>query len=181
MERESPSRFPQTEEPWRPSHDPRAVALTVVLPTFMVVLDTSVANVSLPYVAGTLSASTHEATWMLTSYLVANQGSAKYLVAVQSSNEADSLILATNKPVMALGGFSGSDPILTTDELTSLVRAGVVRFFLVRSGGFGQPPRALGPGGQNGITSWVTQNCTPVSVGASGYGGQLYDCQPTGS
>ena len=117
----------------------------------------------------------------LTSYLVANQGSAKYLVAVQSSNEADSLILATNKPVMALGGFSGSDPILTTDELTSLVRAGVVRFFLVRSGGFGQPPRALGPGGQNGITSWVTQNCTPVSAGASGYGGQLYDCQPAGS
>lgn len=72
MERESSSPPTEPEEPWRPSHDPRAVALTVVLPTFMVVLDTSVANVSLPYVAGTLSASTHEATWMLTSYLVAN-------------------------------------------------------------------------------------------------------------
>lgn len=72
MEHTSPNQAAEAGEPWQPAHPPRAVALTVVLPTFMVVLDTSVANVSLPYVAGTLSASTHEATWMLTSYLVAN-------------------------------------------------------------------------------------------------------------
>ena len=43
-----------------------------MLATFMEVLDTSVANVALPHIAGNLSASTDEATWMLTSYLVAN-------------------------------------------------------------------------------------------------------------
>ena len=43
-----------------------------MLATFMEVLDTSVANVSLPYIAGNLSASTDEATWVLTSYLVSN-------------------------------------------------------------------------------------------------------------
>ncbi|HEY0369634.1 MAG TPA: MFS transporter, partial [Chthoniobacterales bacterium] len=43
-----------------------------MLATFMEVLDTSVANVSLPHIAGNLSASTDEATWVLTSYLVAN-------------------------------------------------------------------------------------------------------------
>jgi DHA2 family multidrug resistance protein len=46
--------------------------MTVMLATFMEVLDTSVANVALPHIAGNLSASTDEATWMLTSYLVAN-------------------------------------------------------------------------------------------------------------
>jgi DHA2 family multidrug resistance protein len=44
----------------------------MVLPTFMVALDTSVANVALPHIAGSLSASADEATWVLTSYLVAN-------------------------------------------------------------------------------------------------------------
>src|SRR5713101_7984418 len=53
----------------------------------------------------------------LIKYLEAHKGSAKYLVAVVSSNEADSIILETNQPVMALGGFSGSDPILTTTQL----------------------------------------------------------------
>jgi DHA2 family multidrug resistance protein len=46
--------------------------MTVMLATFMEVLDTSVANVALPHIAGSLSASTDESTWMLTSYLVAN-------------------------------------------------------------------------------------------------------------
>ena len=52
--------------------NPWLVALAVVLPTFMEVLDTSIASVALPYIAGSLSASTDEATWVLTSYLVAN-------------------------------------------------------------------------------------------------------------
>jgi MFS transporter, DHA2 family, multidrug resistance protein len=57
---------------WRPKHNPWAVALTVTLATFMEVLDTSIANVSLPHIAGNLSASESEATWVLTSYLVSN-------------------------------------------------------------------------------------------------------------
>src|SRR5580704_4638400 len=54
------------------SINPWVIAVTVTLATFMEVLDTSIANVSLPHIAGNLSASTNESTWVLTSYLVAN-------------------------------------------------------------------------------------------------------------
>ncbi|MCU1223345.1 MAG: drug resistance transporter, EmrB/QacA subfamily [Edaphobacter sp.] len=57
---------------WKPSHNPWAVALTVTLATFMEVLDTSIANVALPHMAGSLGASQDEATWVLTSYLVSS-------------------------------------------------------------------------------------------------------------
>ncbi len=57
---------------WQPSVNPWMVAASVMLATFMVVLDSSVANVALPHIAGSLSASTDESTWVLTSYLVAN-------------------------------------------------------------------------------------------------------------
>ena len=58
--------------PWRPRHNPWLVAFTVTLATFMEVLDTAIANVALPHIAGGLSASQNEATWVLTSYLVSN-------------------------------------------------------------------------------------------------------------
>src|SRR3954470_18446014 len=57
---------------WTPTHNPWIIAVSVMLATFMEVLDTSVANVSLPHIAGNLSATTEEATWVLTSYLVSN-------------------------------------------------------------------------------------------------------------
>jgi DHA2 family multidrug resistance protein len=57
---------------WKPAHNPWAVAMTVTLATFMEVLDTSIANVALPHIAGSLGASQDEATWVLTSYLVAS-------------------------------------------------------------------------------------------------------------
>ncbi|HEX3436770.1 MAG TPA: DHA2 family efflux MFS transporter permease subunit [Pseudacidobacterium sp.] len=57
---------------WKPKHNPWAVALTVTLATFMEVLDTSIANVALPHIAGGLGASQDEATWVLTSYFVSN-------------------------------------------------------------------------------------------------------------
>ena len=57
---------------WKPRHNPWAIALTVTLATFMEVLDTSIANVALPHIAGSLGASQEEATWVLTSYLVAS-------------------------------------------------------------------------------------------------------------
>src|SRR5215468_4222292 len=59
-------------EEWRPRYNPWIIALTVTLATFMEVLDTSIANVALPHIAGGLSAGQDEATWVLTSYLVAN-------------------------------------------------------------------------------------------------------------
>src|SRR5437763_8427278 len=61
-----------TPAPWRPSSNPWLIALSVMLATFMEVLDTSIASVALPYIAGSVSASNDEATWVLTSYLVAN-------------------------------------------------------------------------------------------------------------
>ncbi|MDQ6676113.1 MAG: DHA2 family efflux MFS transporter permease subunit [Acidobacteriota bacterium] len=60
------------EKEWRPSHNHWLVALTVTLATFMEVLDTSIANVALPHIAGSVGASQDEATWVLTSYLVSN-------------------------------------------------------------------------------------------------------------
>ncbi len=52
--------------------NPWWIAAAVMLATFMEVLDTSIASVALPYIAGTLSATNDEATWVLTSYLVSN-------------------------------------------------------------------------------------------------------------
>jgi MFS transporter, DHA2 family, multidrug resistance protein len=60
------------EAPWKPKYNPWLIALTVTLATFMEVLDTSIANVSLPHIAGNLSASQEESAWVLTSYLVSN-------------------------------------------------------------------------------------------------------------
>ena len=90
----------------------------------------------------------------LINYLEKHQGSAKYLVATTGSQSADEIILATNKAVMAMGGFSGSDPILTTDQLATLAKSGTVRYFLISSGG--------GMGGQSTLTSWIQKNCKLV-------------------
>ena len=62
---EAPQEAAKGENPW-------FIAAAVMLATFMEVLDTSIAAVALPYIAGSLSASNDEATWVLTSYLVAN-------------------------------------------------------------------------------------------------------------
>ena len=60
------------EEIWRPKGNPWIIAVAVSLAAFMEVLDTSIANVALPHIAGNLGASNDESTWVLTSYLVSN-------------------------------------------------------------------------------------------------------------
>ena len=62
----------KTEVTWQPSHNVWLIAFSVMLATFMEVLDSSVATVSLPHIAGNLSATTDESTWVLTSYLISN-------------------------------------------------------------------------------------------------------------
>ncbi len=57
---------------WRPKYNPWLIAVVVALAAFMEVLDTSIANVALPYIAGSLGASNDQSTWVLTSYLVSN-------------------------------------------------------------------------------------------------------------
>src|SRR5215472_1912540 len=63
---------PQSTTMTKPEINPWLIAVAVMLATFMEVLDTSIAAVALPYIAGSLSATNDEATWVLTSYLVAN-------------------------------------------------------------------------------------------------------------
>jgi DHA2 family multidrug resistance protein len=60
------------EAPWQPKYNPWLIAVVVALAAFMEVLDTSIANVALPYMAGSLGASNDESTWVLTSYLASN-------------------------------------------------------------------------------------------------------------
>jgi DHA2 family multidrug resistance protein len=57
---------------WTGGRNPWVIALVVTMATFMEILDTSIANVSLPHIAGNLSVSQDESTWVLTSYLVSN-------------------------------------------------------------------------------------------------------------
>jgi DHA2 family multidrug resistance protein len=64
--------WPTVGQDWRPRHNPWLIAVAVMSATFMEVLDTSVANVSLPHIAGNLSVTPEESTWVLTSYLVSN-------------------------------------------------------------------------------------------------------------
>src|SRR5215510_11993175 len=62
----------QPDRAWRPKANPWLIAVVVALAAFMEVLDTSIANVALPYMAGSLSATADQSTWVLTSYLVSN-------------------------------------------------------------------------------------------------------------
>jgi len=64
--------FPSEQVVWRPKINPWAIAATVSMAAFIEILDTSVANVALPYIAGGLGASYDDSTWVLTSYLAAN-------------------------------------------------------------------------------------------------------------
>src|ERR1700741_3391202 len=57
---------------WKPKFNPWLIAVVVALAAFMEVLDTSIANVALPHLAGNLGSSSDESTWVLTSYLVSN-------------------------------------------------------------------------------------------------------------
>jgi 4-amino-4-deoxy-L-arabinose transferase-like glycosyltransferase len=109
-------------------------------------------------------------------YLRANRGDADWLVATPSAMTAGSLIIETGEPVMALGGFSGNDPILDADGFDAMVEQGRVRFVLLGGGGgpggSGGLGGAGGPGGPDGLGQHVIETCAAVSdVSAS-----LYDC-----
>jgi len=107
----------------------------------------------------------------LLQYLVTNKGTAKWIVAADSSQEAGSIEIATGFPVMAMGGFTGSDPTPTLDELKSYIAAGELRFVIASGsmGGFG--------GGTSSVSSWVVSTCAAVSYGGTA---SLYDCAGAG-
>lgn len=110
----------------------------------------------------------------LVSYLLRERGTATWIVAVRSANQAGALELATGQSVMAMGGFTGSDPAPTLAQFKELVAEGKVRFVLVTGNGGG----AGGPGGSSGSTtaeveSWAASVGTVVDYG--GNAGTLYD------
>ncbi|MBT2230516.1 glycosyltransferase family 39 protein [Nonomuraea sp. NEAU-A123] len=102
----------------------------------------------------------------MVSYLVANQGKAEWLVAVSSAMQASSTILSTGKPVLAMGGFTGSDPAMTVTKLKELVSSGKLRYVMAGGDDRGGPGR-----GNTEVTTWVQANCKAVT-GQDG----LYDC-----
>ena len=103
------------EANWTPRHNPWLVALTVTMATFMEVLDTSIANVALPHMAGTLGASQEEATWVLTSYLVSSAvilPISGWLMARMGRKRFYMTCVALFTACSMLCGFAGSLPLL---------------------------------------------------------------------
>ena len=112
---------------------------------------------------GLLDASTPSTA--VVSALSANADQYTWVAAAIGSQNAAGLQLGTQLPVMAIGGFNGSDPSPTLAQFQAYVQAGKIHYFL-GGGGFG--------GGQSGgsnvssqISSWVQQNFTAVTIGGS--------------
>ncbi|MBO2457030.1 glycosyltransferase family 39 protein [Actinomadura violacea] len=103
-----------------------------------------------------------EADSKMITYLERNQGDATWLLAVSSAQSASSIILSTGRPVIAMGGFTGSDPAMTVAKLQEYVKDGKLRYILLGGG--------MGPGGGNAsVTAWVQKNGTLVK--RAEYGG----------
>ena len=111
----------------------------------------------------------------LVSYLEKHQGSAEYLVAVTGSQTAAPLILSTGKPVIAMGGFSGSDPAPTLAEFKTLVATGKFHYVVVGGGtgaGAALPGATSGggfPGGFPGAARGSFPRPPGAGPGANGF------------
>ncbi|AJK65061.1 MULTISPECIES: glycosyltransferase family 39 protein [Bacillus amyloliquefaciens group] len=90
----------------------------------------------------------------LINYLEKHNAGADYLFAATDSNTAAPYIIKTKKAVMAIGGFSGSDPAITLTQFKKLVKEGKVKYFLTSG---------MGKGGKNDIVQWVEKNGKKVS------------------
>ncbi len=105
-----------------------------------------------------------EAESALVTYLLANSSESTWIAAVNSANESAAIQISTGKPVAALGGFNGSDPVLTLAQFKEYVASGKIKYYIASSHGMGG-----GPGGSSKIVSWIKQNATVVSYGGSQY------------
>ena len=106
----------------------------------------------------------------LVAYLLKNRAGATWLAATASANESAALQLTSGQPVMAVGGFNGSDTPLTLSQFKQLVREGKVQYYAVssRGPGGGYTGRMQGgPGGNNEISQWVQRYGTVVNYGGS--------------
>lgn len=101
-----------------------------------------------------------EAEGALVTYLLAHRDGATWIAAGASANETAALQLSANAPVMAVGGFNGSDAALTLSEFKALVQSGKVRYYIVSG-------TASRGSGNSDIQTWVTKNGTKVAYGGS--------------
>jgi len=98
----------------------------------------------------------------LIAFLTANRGGARYLLATTSAMQAAPIIIATGQPVMAMGGFTGRDPILTVPRLAGIVAQGDLRFAMV-GGARGFGARAGDPAPQQAaLMRWIRDHGRPV-------------------
>jgi 4-amino-4-deoxy-L-arabinose transferase-like glycosyltransferase len=96
----------------------------------------------------------------LVQLLQADAGTYRWAAATTGSQSAATYQLASQQPVMAIGGFTGSDPSPTLAQFQAYVAAGDVHYFIA-GGGFG----GGGRGGSSEISTWVTQHYTATTVG----------------
>ena len=128
----------------------------------------------------------------LIAFLKENHRGEEYLLAAVNARQAAPIIIATGAPVIALGGFTGRDPILTVDKFARLVEDNRVRFALIGDGSPGLR-RIFGEDGQKPVTDWIRENGSlvdpamwraapgpnPGGRAAEAVGAQLYDLRPT--
>ena len=108
----------------------------------------------------------------LVAALKANAGSYTWVLATVGANNAAGYQLSAQEPVLAIGGFNGSDPTPTLAAFQALVKAGKVHYF-IGGGGFGGGQGAAGTA--TAITSWVEANYTATTIG----GTTVYDLSGT--
>lgn len=94
-----------------------------------------------------------EVNTKLLNYLTKNNTGEKYLFATTDSTSAAPYIIKTGKPVMAMGGFSGSDPILTVSKLKAMIKKGEVKYFYLSG---------MGKGGQSDVITWIKENSKEI-------------------
>ena len=111
----------------------------------------------------------------LVSFLIENRHGTTWLAAVNSANESAPIQLSSGQPVMAIGGFNGSDSTLTLSQFKQLVKQGKVRYYVVNSGQgkSGGPGGMGGPSGNSEILSWVKSAGSKVDYGGTQY--TVYD------
>ena len=105
---------------------------------------------------------------VLVKFLLANQRGATWIAAVDSANTSAPIQLSTKQPVMAIGGFNGSDSALTLQSFKQLVATGKVRYYVVDS-----RSRGGGPGGNSDIAQWAASLGVKIEYGGTQYA--VYD------
>lgn len=104
----------------------------------------------------------------LVKFLLANQQGATWIATVDSANTSAPIQLSTKQPVMAIGGFNGSDSALTLQSFKQLVATGKVRYYVVDSRSHGGVP-----GGNSEIAQWAMSSGVKIEYGGTQYA--VYD------